>query len=291
MRRNFLFVPEYICWSKLKSVPKHKISYLEWGDPENDNIVICAHGLTRNASDFSYLAKNLKDRFRIISIDYPGRGESDYFTDKSLYDYVVYIKDSLKILKALKIENPFWIGTSMGGIIGMALASKYPDLLKGLVLNDIGPFIPGGSVSKIQKYAGQEVFFDNAERAKEHFKFIYNKFGIKKEADWDYLTKNSIVKVGDKYKPNFDPAAAGTKKKSVGHVKKDVILWPMWKKVAPPVLAVRGEKSDILSEDTVKKMSETKEFELYRVKDAGHAPALVEEKDVLFIKNWLESKI
>lgn len=132
MKEKLLNIDRRIDW--FHYIPKHNIAYLEFGDSNNPNVIVCAHGLTRNSYDFTKLANALCDKFRIICLDYPGRGRSDVFEEKKHYNYQVYVQDSIAFLKKLGIKNCTWLGTSMGGIIGMVLASKYKKLIKSLII-------------------------------------------------------------------------------------------------------------------------------------------------------------
>ncbi len=291
MSKKYLTLGPYVIWLKLQLVKQHKLAYLDYGDVNNPNVLICAHGLTRNAYDFEKIARVMQNNFRVIAIDYPGRGDSDYFTDKKSYNYYVYLKDTLLLLKKLKIKNPFWLGTSMGGIIGMAIGCFYPRILRGLILNDIGPSMPLSTVKKIGKYASLEPKFIDLELAKQHLKMIYKESGIKEEEDWNFLTKNSFkINSSNQYQMNYDPTIVSgmeiDKAKS-----KDVDMWKIWRKIKCPILVIHGAKSNILSVETVEKMQQSKQIDIYVVDYAGHAPALTNADQIDPIKNWLNKLI
>lgn len=288
--QNYINIKPYINWLKLQRIPAHNISYLEYGDPNNEKTIICAHGLTRNAHDFNKIAAALESSYRIIAIDYPGRGKSAYFKNPEHYNYPVYVKDSVKILKNLQINKPIWLGTSMGGIIGMALASYYPKLLKGLIMNDVGPFIPASIISKIGKYASQPPFFEDLQAAKEYLKMIYSQFGITNEEDWNYMTEHSfIINPQGKYQMNYDQSIVKGMKLTSKKIK-DMNIWHIWHKISCPMLIIRGAKSDILTESTLEQMKKTKKFDLYTVYEAGHAPSLMTENQIDVIKHWLNKQ-
>lgn len=287
MKINSIKVGPYINFLPLQYIPEHKISYVEFGDPQNKNVIICAHGLTRNAHDFDKIAEELSKDYRVISLSYPGRGDSENFKKTSHYNYTTYIKDTLLFLNKLKIKKPIWLGTSMGGIIGMVLASKFKNIFKGLILNDIGAFIDSAPLVKIAAYAKKTVILDDLESAKEHLKLIYGQSGIKNEEDWDYLTKYSVISTfGGKYKMNYDPAIT----KGIRNVKsqKDVDLWSVWNKIKCKILLIHGIKSQVLTKSTVEKMQKTKDFDLYEIKYAGHTPSLTNSNEIEHIKSWLE---
>ena len=290
LQKQSVEIGPYTTWLNPQSIPKHRISYLEFGDPNNQNIVICAHGLTRNAYDFAKLGTALGDTYRVIALCYPGRGDSDFFTDKNHYNYQVYMQDTLLVLEKLNIKNNLnviWLGTSMGGIIGMTLASKYKDIFKGMILNDIGPFLPAEVLLRIIKYASQVVCFDDLDGAKQHLKIIYDQFGISDEADWDYLTQHSFkLNIDGKYQMNYDPMIVHGVDTGLNKLK-DVTMWPIWHNIECPILVIHGALSNILQDSTIKEMQKSRDFDLYTVDYAGHAPALMTNDQILAIRSWI----
>jgi len=288
MHSRTIEIKPYINWLQFQRIARHRISYLEYGDPDNSNVIICAHGLTRNAHDFDKIAAVLQTSFRVISISYPGRGESDYFTNKNHYNYQVYVKDTLFFFKHLNIHKPLWLGTSMGGLIGMSIAARRPQVFKGLILNDIGPFIPGSTLVRISKYAEQTPSFNDLTTAKQHLKMIYAQFGVVSEEDWDYMTKHSVkLNTEGQYQMVYDPALIRGMQVNSNNPK-DVKIWPLWHRISCPLMVVHGAKSDILQPDTIEEMKRTKNFELYTVDYAGHAPALMSHDQIEPIRLWLE---
>lgn len=271
-------------WLRLERVPAHRLSYLEFGDPANENVIVCAHGLTRNAYDFCKIASELSREFRVVALTYPGRGNSDYFANRALYNYPVYAKETQLFLQKLGIVKPIWLGTSMGGLIGMALASRHSDIFKALILNDIGPFMPGQTLARIRKYASQMHLFDDIKAAKQHLKMIYSQFGITEEADWDHMTKYSFTqnKQGQ-YQMNYDPNIVERNPKGSN---KDVDIWTLWHKIQCSIMLVHGKKSDILLQETVDLMQTTKNIDLYKVEYAGHAPSLMTHDQINAIRSF-----
>ncbi len=288
MIQKFIQVEPYINWLALQYIPAHKLAYLEFGNPNNKNVIVCGHGLTRNAHDFDKIAIALSDSFRIIAIDYPGRGNSDIFKTKKYYNYQVYVKDTIFLLKKLAINNCIWIGTSMGGIIGYVLASKYKKLIKAMVINDIGPFIPSALLVKIGQYASQNLSFIDLVSAKQHLKIIYSQFGINSEQDWNHLTKHSFVKRQDgKYHMNYDYAIVQGMNANSNKLK-NVDIWTIWNKITCKLLIIHGGKSEILQKPIIEKMKKSKDFDLFTVDYAGHAPSLMNNDQINYIKSWLD---
>ncbi len=285
---------------------RHILFYCEWGDPKNTNIVICVHGLSRNSRDFDYLAGELADKYRVICIDVVGRGKSEWLGDKSMYDYETYVADVIKLFDHLGISRINWVGTSMGGIIGMIVASRYPHIITKLVLNDIGPLIPGSAIERILSYVGSSYQFHNKIDAERALRTRLATFGINKEEHWKHLVKYSIIKkLNGKYIFTYDPEIVPTPKlvsklkgiftKIIPGEKKsgfpDVNLYDIWNKITCPILTLRGEKSDVLTEEVVEQMKTSKpNIEIVEFEGVGHAPMLMEEDQISVVKNWLLKK-
>ncbi len=283
----------------------HRVAYTEWGSyaPQLPT-VICVHGLTRNSRDFDGLAGYLsnKDRY-VLCPDVVGRGESSWFTNPSNYTFPQYIADMNALIARSGADTIDWVGTSMGGLIGMMMAAIPNSPIRRLVLNDIGPQIPIVGLKRLAKYAGKDPVFHTITEAKNYFKLNYEQFGELTEQQWDELTKHSI-----KYLPpnlhtiNVDPGIRHPKSgfqlfidilkhphKSLEGICFDVDLWSIWQKIRCPVLVIHGKRSDLLTEEIIIKMRQTHPYiEVYNIENAGHAPALLEEKTQEFIYNWLK---
>lgn len=267
-------------------VPEHELAFLDWNEFAT-NTVVCVHGLISNSHDFDYLATKLSKDFRVLSIDIPGRGDSDWFENQSLYQYPVYIADVLALLKSLNITSVNWIGTSMGGIMGMIIAADHPDIIKTMILNDIGPEIPGKALAKMRKYVGFAPSFPDVGAAKKHLQMIYKNFGINDDEHWNHLVKYTTFLGEDSaYRLKYDPQIAETFIVDMENPE-DVIFWDLWDKITCDTLLIHGIKSDILLESTVDKMQQRENVRTYKIDDAGHAPALVEQEEIEYIYNWL----
>lgn len=292
--RNIIALGPYFNFLKLQFIRQHNISYLEWGEKNNKDIVLCLHGLTRNALDFEYIGEALSKNFRVIAIDLPGRGKSSWLANKNHYNYNTYVKDVILLLKRLSINSVHFIGTSMGGIIGMAIATYYPKYIRSLVINDVGPELPKNTVKRIEKYVNLDISFASLNEAKGHIKKIFKHFGIIEEKDWDHITYNSVRLCDDnKYRLSYDPnILEGTslrKTESSKNIRDEFIdLWYLWKKIKCPSLLIHGKKSDILLNSTIEKMYLYRDFDLYEIENAGHAPALIHKNDIEMIDSWLK---
>lgn len=283
-------IPAYTSWLKLQRIPAHELTLHEYGDSENQDVVFCVHGLTRNGRDFDLLARDLSKDFRVLSLDVVGRGNSDWFENKKHYNYNTYVKDVFALFDKLKLKNVRWIGTSMGGIIGMFIANKCPKLIRTLVINDIGPHIPGDPLRRMSRYVGLDPEFPSKEQAKIHLKRIFANFGITEEEHWDHLVDHSVkLTSSGQYKLAYDPNIAEGMNMKPNSKFKDVSFWKYWHNIHCPILVVRGSKSDILLEETLEQMlSSNLHAESYIVEGAGHAPSLMDEEQIHNIHDWIK---
>lgn len=281
----------------------HIMFYCEWGDPKNTDIVVCVHGLSRNSRDFDYLAGALATNHRVICIDVVGRGKSEWVQNKALYDYETYVADIIKLLDNIGASQVNWVGTSMGGIIGMIVASRYPHMVKSLLLNDVGPVIPGAAIGRIIKYVGSSYEFQTKPDAERTLRERMATFGIVKEDHWKHIIKHSIVKkLNGKYTFAYDPEilpAPNLTNKLKGLLVKimpekrkpafpDVSLIDIWEKITCPIMAIRGKQSDVLTEEVVAQMKSSKEnMQIKEFENVGHAPMLMDEEQITAVSDWL----
>lgn len=271
--------------------PRH-LAYLEWGDANNPKVAVCSHGLSRNARDFDFLAQALLAKgFRVICPDMAGRGKSDWLSEKSDYTYSLYISDSLALLDTLKLSDVAWIGTSMGGIIGMMIAATQKQRISQLVLNDIGAVVSAAGLKRILGYVGVGSAFNTAEEAMAHLKSVMAPFHIMSEAHWQHMFAISYVPLpGGQYSPAYDPGINQPFRDAISKPEgiADVDLTAIWNEIACPALLLRGEKSDILPKSVAEAMcGGSKPVKLVEIKDTGHAPPLLEESQIRIIVDWL----
>ncbi len=269
----------------------HQLHYMEWGDENAEKTVICVHGLTRNAHDFDYLACALAaEGFRVICPDVVGRGKSDWLPNAKWYGYPLYVADIMTLLTQLQLADVHWVGTSMGGLIGMMVETSGPHVIDKMVLNDIGPFIPKESLQRIGSYVGQRMQFDSKDEAERYFREIHAPFGVKQETHWQHMLTHSLAQKDDgTWHLTYDPAlqyAFWTKK---GKQRKlpDLDLWNMWSAIHCPMLVLRGAESDLLQRNTAQTMAERDNVELVEFDGIGHAPMLMEDEQITIVKNWL----
>jgi pimeloyl-ACP methyl ester carboxylesterase len=269
-------------------VPAHKIRFSEWNS-EGKETLICLHSLIANSHDYDFLGKAISKNFRVIAIDMPGRGDSDWFEDAALYNYEVYIADLFALLKTLNLSEIHILGSSMGGIIGMILASNYPSMVKSLILNDVGPEIPGLSLAKIRRYLAVKFPLPNFETAKKHLQTVFKNFGIVGEEFWDHVTLYNTIKGDDgNLYMKYDTKIAQTFIVDMENPQ-DVVFWDIWDKISCPTLLIHAINSDILLQKTVDKMNIRHNMSVYVMHDAGHAPALFDKKEINYIDSWLQN--
>src|SRR5437773_4717982 len=184
----------------------HRIAYLEWGDPRNRDVLVCVHGLTRSSRDFDELARALCSQFRVACPDLAGRGDSERLIDPLLYTVPQYFSDMVTLIARLDAESVHWLGTSLGGFVGMALAAQAGTPVKRLVLNDAGPFLPRPALERIASYVGKTPVFASLDEAEQYIRAISAPFGPHSEAQWPFLTENWVRK-GEhgKWRPHYDP--------------------------------------------------------------------------------------
>jgi pimeloyl-ACP methyl ester carboxylesterase len=284
----------------------HRVAYTEWGEENNAKTpIICVHGLTRNGSDFDSLAEYLsKFGCHIFCPDIVGRGDSDWLMNPLHYTYEQYIADMNALIARTAASAIDWIGTSMGGLIGMILASLPKSPIRRLVLNDVGPQIPVSAISRLAKYAGKDPDFSSIEDAKNYFKVIYAEFGQLSEAEWQRFAENSVREVApgkfvSKLDHRIKQAPAKSKlawklllnpHKALEGTLFDVDLWDIWRKVTCPVLVIHGSRSDLLLPDIITKMKIIHpRTDVLEIPNAGHAPLLQDPMQQEVIYHWLTS--
>lgn len=251
-------------------------------------VVLCVHGLTRNAQDFYPLAQHLADDYHVIMLDIPGRGQSPNLPHPALYNNVFYAAIVAEWLAQQSFETVHYIGTSMGGIIGMIIAATRPKLIHSLLLNDVGSMIPAIAIDRIKAYVGVGTEDDDYEvlatRATENLA----PFGIQTPAILETFIASSITeRVGGGYRFTYDAAIRdGFLEIPAG----DVDMLELWQAIHHPTLIIRGEHSDLLTQKTAQDMVASREnAQLFEVKNAGHAPSLTRAEEIEHIKWWLNS--
>lgn len=267
----------------------HRIAYWEWAASSGRRdvpVVVCVHGLTRNGRDFDILAHHLSRHFRVVCPDMAGRGRSDRLAPSALYAIPQYLSDCVSLIARLNVEHVGWVGTSMGGLIGMSLASLPNNPVASLVLNDVGPTLSAEGLARIGDYVGKAPTFDSYEKCLAYTQLIAAGFGPHDAQGWEVLARHYWVQSGGHWRVHYDPriaepfAAAGR----AGPVS----LWPLYEAIEAPTLLLRGAESDLLDAVTARDMTRRgPRARLVEFAGVGHAPSLIPIEQITSVENFL----
>lgn len=290
----------------------HRMAYYDWGDPDNPDVVLCVHGLTRTGRDFDLLAEHLSKRYRVICPDVVGRGLSDWLAQPMHYAVPQYAADMVTLIAQLQPRSLRWVGTSMGGLIALTYAAmvaqgkdpgrKLPPARQSmtideaivpidrLVLNDVGPRIEAPSLSRIGQYLAEPISFETFEEAVAYIKQTSASFGPHSDAQWQMLTRHYFVPSNGRWVKHYDPAIA----MAFAGVTQDLItqgemlLWQAYHCVQAPTLIMHGQESDLLTADTVNAMlAANTQARAHTVKGVGHAPSLIVQDQIEVVSEFL----
>jgi pimeloyl-ACP methyl ester carboxylesterase len=255
----------------------HRVVYYEWGAPANPRVAICVHGLTRSGRDFDVLAEALSATHRVLAVDMPGRGRSEWLAHKLDYAFPTYLTTLTALMAASGAETVDWVGTSMGGLLGMVMAAQPGSPIARLVINDVGPAIEADALARIGAYVGSDPAFDDWPAFRAYVRAI-SPFGPLSEAQWDHLTRHIGAKrpdgrIGFVYDPGIaEPFRAQPAPAS---------LWPLWDSIRCPTLLLRGAESDLLAHSTALEMTARgPRPRLVEFAGVGHAPSLLVDEQV-----------
>ena len=268
----------------------HRMAYWEWGDPANARVLVCVHGLSRQGRDFDTLAQALSDRYRVVCPDVVGRGQSDWLADPMGYQIPAYVADMVTLLARLDAQTVHWVGTSMGGLIGMGLASLPQSPIQRLVLNDVGPTLQADAIARIGSYLGLPMRWGSVEEAADYMLSISKGFGPHTREQWLALTRPMLKPDGAGWKPHYDPAIAVPFKAITPELDAagQTALWRSYDAITCPTLLLRGADSDLLTRDTAQDMTRRgPKARLHEFAGVGHAPTLVAVAQVAVVKEFL----
>jgi len=265
----------------------HRMAYTEWGDHHNPRVLVCVHGLTRNGRDFDALAEAMSAHYRVICPDVVGRGKSSRLRDPAGYQIPQYVNDMVTLIARLGVERVDWVGTSMGGLIGMALASQDGTPIRKLLLNDVGPVITVEALQRIATYVGADPTWPTFQDMLTYVKLISAPFGNLTEAQWWHLTETSVAQRPDgRWGFLYDPQIGTPFREAF--VDKDIDLWPIYDQVRCPTLVMRGAESDLLTREVWLAMGERgPRAELLEIAGVGHAPMFLDEDQISVARNFL----
>jgi pimeloyl-ACP methyl ester carboxylesterase len=260
------------------------LAWTEWG-PEDGAPVVCVHGLTRTGRDFDALAAALAGQGRrVLCPDLPGRGASDWLPDPSMYSPPSYVVALSHLLA--RLDGPVdWVGTSLGGICGIAVAATPGNPIRRLVLNDIGTLVPKAAVARIHDYIGHAPAFADLAALEAHLRTVHAPFGPLSDAEWRHLAETSARPGAEGgLALHYDPAIAVP---ILEAEPTDMDLSPFWAAVTVPTLLIRGADSDLLLPGTARAMAARPGVELAEIPGCGHAPALMDRDQTGLVCRFL----
>lgn len=284
--------------------PGHRMAYWEWnntGNPQHPHVVLCVHGLTRQGRDFDTLARELSQHARVICPDVAGRGHSDWLAEPQAYQVPYYAADMLALLAALHADAPMetldWVGTSMGGLIGMGIAGQsglpLPVPVRRLVLNDVGPTLEWSALSRIGQYVGQPLRFETEQQAADVLWMVSSSFGPHTPAQWLQLSRPMLRALpGGGLTLHYDPAIAEAFKSLTqeGALVAEQQLWQLYDQITAGTLVLRGAESDLLSVVTAQQMAQRgPRAQVVEIAGVGHAPTLIAPDQVALVRDFLWS--
>ena len=268
----------------------HHMAYWEWGDAANPRVLVCAHGLARQGRDFDTLARSLCNDYRVVCPDVVGRGRSDALADPMGYQIPAYVADMVTLLARLNATAVHWVGTSMGGLIGLGLAALPHSPVTRLVLNDVGPTIQAEALVRIGTYLGAPVRWNTVEEAADYMLGISKGFGAHSREQWLALTRPMLKADGDGFKPHYDPNIALPFKSITAEMAAagEAALWRGYDAITCPTLLLRGADSDLLTRGTARAMTQRgPKARLVEFAAVGHAPTLVAADQIDVVREFL----
>ena len=274
----------------------HRMAYWEWAGPSPDApVLVCVHGLSRQGRDFDALARALGDRYRVVCPDVAGRGRSDWLRQPAGYQIPAYVSDMVALLARLDVEQVDWVGTSMGGLIGLGLAALprpegVPPVIRRLVLNDVGPAIRFEALQRIGGYLGKAPRFSSLAEGAAYLRSISEGFGPHTDEEWLALSAPQFREEAGEWKSHYDPAialpfSAVTPELAAAG---EAMLWAAYDQLRCPTLLVRGAESDLLTAETARAMTERgPRARLVELPGVGHAPTLVHADQIAIVRDFL----
>ena len=268
-----------------------RMAYWDWpaGDASRQHVVICVHGLSRQGRDFDAMAQHLQPHCRVIAVDVAGRGHSDWLADPLGYQLPTYAADLAALIVQLRSVQPEltidWVGTSMGGLIGIALAAQPALGLRRLVLNDVGPVLQWDALQRIGAYLGANPSFDSEQAAADYLASISTGFGPHSAEQWLALSRPLLRQRKGRWWLHYDPAisvplhamlATDAELAQRNLRDSEAALWHLFDQIGAPTLLLRGADSDLLTPDTAQRMAERgPRARCVTFAGVGHAPTLV----------------
>ena len=262
----------------------HRVVWHEWGARDNPRVVVCVHGLTRTGRDFDVLGEALAPTHRVLAVDMPGRGRSEWLRVKTDYVYPTYLTTLVALIAASGARTVDWVGTSMGGLLGIVMAAQPDSPVTRLVVNDVGPTIEPSAIRRIGDYVGTDPTFGTEAELIAYMRSI-SPFGPLDDAQWRHLARTASAQRADgRYGFVYDPGIAVPFRDAPAVTD----LWPLWDAIACPALVLRGARSDLLAATTAHAMTQRgPHARLIEFEDVGHAPSLLVADQVEAVVTFL----
>lgn len=266
----------------------HRMAYVDWGDRDNPDVVVCVHGLSRNGRDFDTLAKVLAGKHRVVCPDIVGRGLSDQLTDYRGYVFPQYVADCVTLIARLDVGRLCWVGTSMGGLIGMMIAAMQGNPITRFVINDVGPVIGQQGIARIGRAVGTKTGFDSFDEGVAYVTGVSASFGPHTPEQWRSLSEHVVVERDGKWRLHYDPRIGDAARAALAEpVTTD--LWPIWDLIRCPTLVLRGAESDLLEDQVAWAMTARgPKAALITYPGVGHAPTLMQSDQVSDVAAFIE---
>jgi pimeloyl-ACP methyl ester carboxylesterase len=270
----------------------HDLAYVDWGSTQVHPPVVCVHGLTRQGRDFDYLAAYLAaGGRRVVCPDLVGRGQSGRLRDPNEYALPQYCADMNALIAHLDAGQVDWVGTSLGGLIGIVLAGLPETPIRRIVVNDIGPFLPWSGLARIGSYVGSmPVDFHDLGQVETYFRNVLAPFGDLADEHWAHITRHSVAwhASRERYVMLCDPQIVRAFR-NPWHYSLD--LWKYWTAIKVPILVIRGVESDLLPADLAHQMERRNLLaKVYEVEGCGHAPPLMSADQIKLVSDFLNSR-
>lgn len=271
----------------LASAGFHRVVFHQWGAQDNPDVVVCVHGLTRNGRDFDELGARLAARYRVVCPDMPGRGESEWLANPADYSFATYVATLTALIAHTRAETVRWVGTSMGGLLGIVLAAQASTPLRALVVNDVGPVLAPAALARIAGYVGLDPRFPDFAALEAHVRLVSAPFGRLSDAQWRHLALTTARELPDgTFALRYDPGIAVPFRAAASEA---MDLWGLWDRIACPTLLLRGARSDLLTADTAREMtSRGPRPQLIEFDEVGHAPMLLTDEQLMPVIDFLD---
>jgi len=267
----------------------HRVVWYEWGDPQSSSVAICVHGVGRNGRDFDVLGEALATTHRVLAVDMPGRGRSDWLPDPALYSFPTYLTTLTALIAASGVDTVSWVGTSMGGLLGVALAAQPNTPIARMVVNDVGPVIEGAALERIGSYLGADPVFAAYPDVEAYVRKISAPFGPLTDAQWTHLVRTNVRQDGEgRWHVGYDPGIG----KAFAAQPLLADLWHLWDAVRCPTLVLRGEHSDLLGAGTAAAMGQRgPRARVVEIPGVGHAPMLLDAQQIDIVAEFLREPV